>query len=110
MIRFNNFFFKYNRKFITGFASKGGRNSQGHLTAFKQGSGQQKKYRYIDFWRRVNACGFVLKIVHDPYRSSKIALVLYDNGLMGYILAATGLEKASIIFSGDSLDVARRYF
>jgi len=49
----------------------------------------------------------VLRICYDPFRSSKIALVLYDNGLLGFILAVTGLDKSSVIFSGDSLHLAR---
>jgi len=110
MFRFSKFFSKNDKKLVYGYGLFGGRNVHGHLTAFRKGSGQKKKYRYIDFWRRVNACGFVLKISYDPFRSSKIALVLYDNGLMGYILAATGLEVSSVVFSGDSLEIAKQCF
>lgn len=49
MLRFNRFFSKYNKRLLIGFASNGGRNVNGHLTAYRKGSGQKKKYRYIDF-------------------------------------------------------------
>jgi large subunit ribosomal protein L2 len=58
-------------------------------------------YRYLDFYRRINKIGILLKIYYDPNRSGKIGLVLYENGLSAFILLQKGLKIFNLIYSGN---------
>src|ERR1700744_1951808 len=60
-----------------------------------------KKYRYLDFFRRINKRGILLKIFYDTNRTGKIGLILYENGLSAYILIQKGLVMHNLIYSGD---------
>jgi ribosomal protein L2 len=46
-----------------------------------------KKYNYlVDFFRRINSKGLLVKKLKIPLYSSFIGLILYENGLTSYIL------------------------
>src|SRR5262252_8477854 len=60
---------------------KGGRNNQGVITTRFRGGGHKKMYRVIDFKRRKdNVWATVISIEYDPNRSSRIALIEYEDG------------------------------
>src|SRR5439155_3002774 len=81
---------------------KGGRNFQGIVCTRFRGGGAKKKYRIIDFKRRKDGVvATVVAIEYDPNRSSRIALVQYDDGEKAYILAPQGLKAGDKITSGD---------
>ena len=84
-----------------GLKNTSGRNSSGHIVTYHRGSGLKNKYKLIDFSRELNIrFRFkVLDIIYDPIRSSNIALVLYENGIISYILSTHNLIKGSIIES-----------
>lgn len=42
----------------------------------------------------------MLKFLKDSYRTSHLALILYSNGCLSYILSVEGLYKGKFIFSG----------
>src|ERR1700722_6210515 len=72
---------------------KGGRNNQGIVTSRFRGGGAKRMYRIIDFKRRKDGVGAsVLSIEYDPNRTSRIALVQYEDGEKAYILAPDGLK------------------
>ena len=78
----------------------GGRNSQGHITSRFRGGGHKKKYRIIDFKRdKVDTPARVLSIEYDPNRSSRIALLEYDDKERRYILCPVGLAVGDVIVS-----------
>lgn len=77
-----------------------GRNNTGTITVFTKGGQQKRKYRFIDFWRRIELQGVVLKIVKDSFRTAHLALILYSNGFLSYILAIEGLYIGKFIYSG----------
>jgi len=85
----------------------GGRNSQGRITSRWRGGGHKKKYRIIDFKRdRMDASAKVLSIEYDPNRSSRIALVEYDDKERRYILCPAGLVVGdSIISSRNEVEI-----
>src|SRR5260370_36311548 len=72
---------------------KGGRNNQGIVcTRFRSG-GNKRMYRMIDFKRRKDGVwATVVSIEYDPNRSSRIALLEYEDGVKTYILAPEGLK------------------
>ena len=60
----------------SGLSSSGGRNNHGHLTARRKGGGHKRKYRIIDFKRKIlDKPAKVERIEYDPNRTSFIALI-----------------------------------
>src|SRR6185369_285757 len=88
------------KKLVKGIHKTGGRNFLGRLCIKGQGGGNKKLYRYIDFYRRLNQFGKILKIFIDPIRTAKIGLIIYSNSLVSYILIQTKLKINSVIYSG----------
>jgi len=79
----------------------GGRNVNGHRTMRYIGGGHKKMYRVIDFLREKDGMHATVKsIEYDPNRSSRIALVVYEDGEKRYIVAPQGLQSGSKILSG----------
>src|SRR5438309_830389 len=67
---------------------KGGRNNQGIVCTRFRGGGAKRKYRIIDFKRIKDGMrAKVVSIEYDPNRTSRIALIQYDDGVKAYILA-----------------------
>src|ERR1700722_9366015 len=83
----------------------GGRNNQGIITTRFRGGGHKRMYRIIDFKRRKDGIvATVLSIEYDPNRSSRIALLQYEDGEKTYILAPEGLKAGDKVQSGDSVE------
>ncbi len=85
----------------------GGRNSQGRITSRFRGGGHKRKYRIVDFKRdKMDAPAKVLSIEYDPNRSSRIALLQYEDDEKRYILWPAGLAKGdTVISSKDEIDI-----
>lgn len=79
-------------KFKKGVSSKAGRNDTGKITVYHRGGGFKRLYRVIDYWRRVDSNGIVIGIFTDSFRNSKLALVLYTNGILSFIIASENLR------------------
>src|SRR5579871_2650356 len=80
---------------------KGGRNNQGIVCTRFRGGGHKQKYRVIDFKRKKDGVwATVVGIEYDPNRSSRIALLQYEDGEKAYILAPEGLKAGDRIISG----------
>ena len=83
-----------------------GRNSYGRITVRHRGGANRKKYRIIDFKRqKFDAPGTVLTLEYDPNRSAFIALVKYEDGEKGYIIAPHGLKVGDVVVSGATADI-----
>src|SRR5580692_5779341 len=81
---------------------KGGRNNQGVITSRFRGGGHKQMYRRIDFKRRKDGVwATVVSIEYDPNRTSRIALLQYEDGEKTYILAPEGLKAQDKIISGE---------
>ena len=82
----------------------GGRNNNGRLTARHIGGGHKRKYRMIDFKRKLrDVAATVTAIEYDPARSARIALIEYPGGVKTYILAPTGLKVGAKVIAGDNV-------
>ncbi len=78
----------------------GGRNSQGRITSRFRGGGHKRKYRIIDFKRdKMDVVGKIISIEYDPNRSSRIALLEYQDGEKRYMLWPAGLSKGDTVLS-----------
>jgi large subunit ribosomal protein L2 len=79
----------------------GGRNVNGKRTMRYIGGGHKKMYRVIDFHREKDGMNATVKAIeYDPNRSSRIALVVYEDGEKRYIVAPAGLQVGQKILSG----------
>ncbi|MBN1756322.1 50S ribosomal protein L2 [bacterium] len=84
----------------------GGRNNRGVVTARRKGGGHKRRYRIIDFKRNKKEIPARVEAVeYDPNRSSRIALVLYDDGERRYILAPQGLKIGDRIISSETAPI-----
>lgn len=83
-----------------------GRNNYGRITVRHHGGGNKRKYRIVDFKRKVdNVPAKVLGIEYDPNRTAYVALIQYDNGNKSYILAPDGVTDGDILYTGPSSDI-----
>jgi large subunit ribosomal protein L2 len=96
------FFNKYFKKFSYGIAFSGGRNFLGRICVHHKGGGQKNKFLKIDRYRFLNQYGVILRIISDFYRTGFLGLVVYDNGLVNFILLSEGVIRGYRIFSGDA--------
>ena len=84
----------------------GGRNSSGRITVRHRGGGHKKRYRVIDFKRdNPDIPGVVETIEYDPNRSSRIALIKFENGDWRYILAPNNLRVGHRVMAGKNADI-----
>lgn len=84
----------------------GGRNSYGRITARGIGGGHKQKYRIIDFKRdKIDMPARVIAIEYDPCRTSRIALIKYDDGVKNYILAPVNLKTGDVVMSGPNAEI-----
>ena len=97
------------RKLLAPLKKSGGRNSDGRITIRFRGGGHKRKYRIIDFKRdKFEIHGTIETIEYDPNRTSRIALVKYDDGDRRYILAPLGIEVGTRVISASlSVDMTR---
>jgi large subunit ribosomal protein L2 len=92
------------RALMFGAKQKAGRNNQGTITCFHRGGGVKKKHRIIDFYRRsISSSSVVIGLEYDPLRTSFLALILSNTGVLSYILAAEGLKKYQTLTDNVSL-------
>jgi len=81
--------------------SSGGRNRQGRITTRHRGGGHKRKYRIIDFKRNKDSIlARVVSLEYDPNRSSRIALLEYEDKEKRYIIAPQGLKVGNEVISG----------
>ncbi len=79
----------------------GGRNVNGKMTMRYIGGGHKRMYRVIDFLREKDGMHATVRAIeYDPNRSSRIALVVYEDGEKRYIVAPNGLMVGQKILSG----------
>jgi large subunit ribosomal protein L2 len=81
-----------------------GRNNRGLITSRGRGGGNISRYRIIDFTRSgvFNIEGKVVKFEKDPKRAAYVALVIYKNGIISYILAPENLKPGELIICGEN--------
>jgi len=86
---------------------KGGRNSQGRITADHRGGRVRRKYRTIDFKRnKIGIRGKISSIEYDPNRSARIALVLYEDGEKRYIVSPDGMNVGDVVQAGSGSPIS----
>lgn len=77
-------------KLSFGLYANGGR-SKGKISAPRHGSLIKRIYRFLDTNRVIfagNEAKILLKYIYDPNRTGRITLIMYNNAILCYILAA----------------------
>lgn len=97
---------KPEKSLAIGLNKTGGRNNFGRITSWRKGGGHKRTYRVIDFKRSKSEIGAVVeRVEYDPNRTAFIALIKYEDGVLSYILAPTGLKVGDAVFSGVGADI-----
>jgi large subunit ribosomal protein L2 len=82
-----------------------GRNNRGVITVKGRGGGHKRKYRVIDFQRRLPLAAKVTTIEYDPNRNARIALLQYKDGSKKYIIAPRSLRVGMDLSSGPNVPI-----
>jgi len=94
------------KSLVETLTKSGGRDNHGHIAMRRRGGGHKRQYRIIDFKRqKFGQPATVLEIEYDPNRSSRIALVQYQDGEKRYILQPRGLKVGDTVSSGPGTDI-----
>lgn len=81
-----------------------GRNNSGKITRYHRGGGTKKLHRLVDYNRFIwNIFGFVHRIEYDPKRNALLALVVYSNGIISYIIATENLSVGDCILAKENV-------
>jgi large subunit ribosomal protein L2 len=92
---------KPERRLTVGKKYFAGRNNRGLITLRGRGGGHKRKYRIIDFQRKLTTVkSKVASIEYDPNRNARIALLHYENGVKKYILCPRSLKVGMLVSSG----------
>jgi len=72
----------------------------GRICVYHKGSGNKRRFKLIDRFRRVNQFCYVLKIFRGNFKESFIGMVIYDNGLISLISLSDGIFSGFRLYSG----------
>lgn len=86
-----------------GLHSTGGRNFLGRVCVHHKGGALKRRYLMIDRFRRLNQCGFILKTLRDRFKAPLVGMLLYDNGLVGFVTLSSGAFAGLRLYSGERL-------
>ncbi|HOX40883.1 MAG TPA: 50S ribosomal protein L2 [bacterium] len=80
-----------------------GRNHAGQTVVYHKGGGAKRNYRIIDFSLNAHLDEKITVngIQYDPNRSANIALVEFENGEMGHMLAVDGLKSGNVVVCAE---------
>ncbi len=93
------------KSLVIGLKKRGGRNVYGRITTRHRGGGAQRKYRIIDFNRKVHDVpGKITTIEYDPNRNVRIGLVVYANGAKCYMLLPEALRVGDNVYAGLNVE------
>ncbi|WP_104759287.1 50S ribosomal protein L2 [Helicobacter bizzozeronii] len=95
------------KKLLVKLPVHAGRNHSGKITSRHKEGGAKRLYRVIDFKRnKWDMEGKVSAIEYDPYRNTRIALVVYPDGDKRYILQPSGLKVGDVVIAAEGgLDI-----
>ncbi|OHA64013.1 MAG: 50S ribosomal protein L2 [Candidatus Wildermuthbacteria bacterium RIFCSPHIGHO2_01_FULL_48_25] len=95
------------KRLLVHMRNTGGRNKYGRITVRHRGGGTRSMYRFVDFGQEyAGVKGKVSALEYDPNRNAFIALVQYENGKKGYVLAAETMKEGSEILCDERAEVA----
>lgn len=100
MLYLNYCFYIINKKLRVGFISAAGRNFSGRICVYHRSGGHKRNSYRVDFYKRLNCFGVILKIIKTSFYSSFVGLILYENGFFSYQLLAENAFLYKRLYSG----------
>lgn len=97
----NYILIKINKSLSIGSRPLSGRNFLGTICVHHKSGGSKKRLYSIDFYRRINNYGYIIKIIKNNKFTGLIGGIIYENGLFAYILLTETLMRGSKIYSGS---------
>ena len=95
------------KRLTTKLSSNSGRNNTGKITVRRQGGGNKRIYRFIDFKRnKYDVPGILKSVEYDPFRNAYIGLVNYVDGDKRYIILPAKLSVGTEIISGSNVEIS----
>jgi len=83
-----------------------GRNNTGRITTRHRGGGTRQRLRFVDFKRgRKDIPATVLRIEYSPDRTSHVALIQYEDGVLSYILAPLTLRPGDQVIASETANL-----
>jgi len=97
---------KPEKRLLLRLQKKAGRGFGGRVTVRHRGGGAKHLYRIIDFGQeKINLKGKVIALEYDPYRTSFIALVQYEDADKRYLLAPQGLKAGDEVVCAEKAEL-----
>jgi len=94
------------KRLLLAFKQRAGRSRNGRITVRHQGGGVKKLYRIIDFGEeKLNIPARVIALEYDPYRTSFIALLEYEDKDKRYQLLADGLKVGDSVICAEKAEI-----
>jgi ribosomal protein L2 len=72
---------KLTKKLSIGISRNGGRNNRGIICVHHRGGGSKHNFKLLDYYRRINCSGLVLRVYKTPFRTALVGLITHTNGL-----------------------------
>jgi len=83
-----------------------GRNNEGRICTRHRGGGTRQRLRLVDFKRgRKDIPATVLRVEYSPDRSSHVALIQYEDGVLSYILAPLTLRPGDTVVASETANI-----
>ena len=88
------------------FKRKAGRSSSGRVSVRHRGGGAKRLYRIVDFGQeKIGIKAKVVAFEYDPYRTSFIMLLEYEDGDRRYRLAPQGLKVGDEVICSEKAEL-----
>lgn len=91
------------KRLCIGYLPYAGRNFSGKICVRHQGGGSKRRIQLIDFYRRINHYGWIIKVFKTAFRTAFIGLIVYKNGLSNYVILGNNLNLGECIYAGTLL-------
>jgi large subunit ribosomal protein L2 len=97
---------KPERSLVVSLGRHAGRNNLGRIMVRHQGGGNRTLVRIIDYKRaKRDIPAKVAAIEYDPNRTSRLALLVYADGVKTYIVAPLGLKVGDVVIAGSQAEI-----
>src|SRR4030042_7166781 len=94
------------KRLLLSFKDRAGRGDNGRITVRHQGGGAKKLYRILDFGEeKMGLPAKVIAIEYDPYRTSFICLLEYEDKEKRYQILPHGLKVGDTIICQDAAEI-----
>lgn len=96
-------FKRFLRRSLFGLHGTGGRNFLGRICVHHKGGALKRRYLVVDRFRRLGQHGYIFKVFKDRIQSPDVGVLLYDNGLIGFVTLVCGMFAGLRLYSGAKI-------